>query len=90
MERPSGNSNRGNSQDNGVRPRGATPTSVPQTNRQDDEWSMHLTTERREGTERQQVTQASPSVAPLLQKKDYSPIGAVRVLPKKEPLSKYS
>ena len=38
MERPSGNSNRGNSQDNGVRPRGATSTGVPQTNRQDDEW----------------------------------------------------
>ena len=47
-----------------MRPRGATSTSVPQTNRQDDEWLMSLTTERREGTGRQQVTQASPSVAP--------------------------
>ena len=51
---------------------------------------MPLTTERREGTGRQQVTQASPLVAPLLQKKDYSPIGAVKVLPKKELLSEYS
>ena len=65
MERPSGNSNRGNSQDNGVRPRGTTSTSVPQMNRQDDEWSMPLTTERREGTGRQQVTRASPLDAPL-------------------------
>ena len=90
MERPSGNSNRGNGQDNGVRPRGATSTSVPQTNRQDDEWSMPLTTERREGTGRQQVTQASPLVAPLLQKKGYSLTGAVKVLPQKELLSEYS
>ena len=33
MERPSGNSNRGNGQDNGVRPQGTTSISVPQTNR---------------------------------------------------------
>ena len=64
MERPPGNSNRGNGQDNGVRPRGTTSSSVPKTNRQDDDWSMPLTAERREGTGRQQITQASPSVAP--------------------------
>ena len=64
MERPTRNSNRGNGQDSGVRPRGTTSTSVPQTNRQDDEWSMPVTAERREGIERQQTTQASPSVAP--------------------------
>ena len=50
MERPSGNSNRGNSQDNGVRPQGATSTSVPQTNRQDDEWSMQFTDWSSEGS----------------------------------------
>ena len=48
------------------------------------------TTERREGIERQQITQASPLVAPLLQKKGYILIGAVRVLPQKELLNKYS
>ena len=90
MERPPGNSSRGNGQDNGMRPRGTISTSVSQTNRQDDEWSMPLTAERREGTGRQQITQASSSVAPLLQKKGYSPIGAVKVLPKKELLSEYS
>ena len=79
MERPS---NRGNSQDNGARPRGTTSTSVPQMNRQDDEWSIPLTAVRREGTERQQITQASPLAAPLLQKKDYSPTAAVKVLPR--------
>ena len=86
MERPSGNSNRGN----GTRPRGVTSPSAPQVNRQDDEWSMPLTTERREDTGRQQITQASSSVAPLLKKKGYLPIGAVKVLPKKELLSEYS
>ena len=58
--------------------------------RQDDEWSMPPTTESREGIGRQQITQASPPVAPLLWKKDYLPIGAVRVLPQKELLNVYS
>ena len=56
MERSTGNSNRGHGQDNGVRPRGTTSNSIPQMNRQDDEWLMPLTTERREGIERQQTT----------------------------------
>ena len=90
MERPSRNSNRGNGQSNGTRPRDTTSTSVPQMSRQDDEWSMPPTTERREGIERQQITQASLLVAPLLWKKGCSPIGAVRVLPQKELLSEYS
>ena len=64
MERSSGNYNRGNGQNNGMRSRGTTSASVPQTNRQDDEWSMPLTTERREDTERQQIPQASSSVVP--------------------------
>ena len=64
MERPSRNSNRGNGQSNGTRPQGTTSTSVPQTSRQGDEWSMLPTTERREGIERQQITQTSLLVAP--------------------------
>ena len=64
MERFSGNSNRGNGQNNGMRPRGTTSASVPQMNRQDDEWLVPLTTERREDTERQQMPQASSLAAP--------------------------
>ena len=48
MERPNGNSNRGNGQDNGIRPQITTSTSVPQTNRQDDEWLVPPIPERRE------------------------------------------
>ena len=64
MERSTGNSNRGNGQGNGIGPQGTTSASVPQTNRQDDEWSTPLTVERREDTKRQQIIQASPSVVP--------------------------
>ena len=64
MERPSGNSNRGNGQDNGVRLRGTTSASVPQMHRQDDEWSIPCVTERREDMERQQISQTSPLVTP--------------------------
>ena len=64
MERPNGNSNRGNGQNNGMRPHITTSTSVPQTNRQDDEWSVPPIPERREFPGRQQITQASPPVAP--------------------------
>ena len=42
MERSNEDSNRGNGQDNGMRPQMATSTKVPQTNRQDDEWSAPL------------------------------------------------
>ena len=52
MERPNGNSNRGHGQDNGMRPHITTSTSVPQTNRQDDEWSVPPIPERREITGR--------------------------------------
>ena len=52
MERPNGNSNRRNGQDNGMRPQITTSTSVPQTNRQDDEWSVPPIPERREVTRR--------------------------------------
>ena len=64
MERLSGNSNRGNGQNNGMRPRGTTSASVPQTNRQDDEWLVPLTIERREDTKRQEMPQASSLAAP--------------------------
>ena len=48
MERSTGDSNRENGRDNGVRPQITTSTSVPQTDRQDDEWSMPPIAERRE------------------------------------------
>ena len=64
MERSTGDSNRGNGQDNGVRPRITTSTSVPQTNRQDDEWSVPPIAKRREVMGRQQITQTSPPAAP--------------------------
>ena len=46
MERSNGDSNRGNGQDNGMRPQLTTSTNVPQTNRQDDEWSAPPIPER--------------------------------------------
>ena len=58
--------------------------------RQDDEWSIPPTAERREGIERQQITQASLPAKPLLQKKGYPPIGAVKVPPQKGLLRGYS
>ena len=48
MERSTGDSNRGNGRDNGVRPQITTSTSVPQTDRQDDEWLVPPIAERRE------------------------------------------
>ena len=48
MERFNGDSNRGNSQDNGMRPQLTTSTNVPQTNRQDDEWLSPSIPERRD------------------------------------------
>ena len=41
MERSNGDSNRGNGQNNGVRPHVITSTGVSQIDRQDDEWSVH-------------------------------------------------
>ena len=52
MERSNGDSNRGNSQDNGMRPQLTTSTNVPQTNRQDNEWSAPSIPERRDITGR--------------------------------------
>ena len=42
IERSNGDSNRGNGRDNGVSPQITTSTSVPQLDRQDDEWSAPL------------------------------------------------
>ena len=50
MERPNGNSNRGNGHDNGVRSCITTSTDVPQTNRIEDEWSIPPVAERGEST----------------------------------------
>ena len=47
-----------------MRPQITTSTSVPQIDRQDDEWSVPPITERRGDMERQQITQASPPTAP--------------------------
>ena len=47
-----------------MRPQITTSTSVPQIDRQDDEWSVPPITERKEVTERCQITQASPPAAP--------------------------
>ena len=48
MERSIGDSHKGNGQDNSVRPRITTTTSVSQTNRQDNEWSVPPIAERGE------------------------------------------
>ena len=55
---------RGNGQDNNVRPQQQTPTDRPQPARQEDEWSLPPTVERRDDAERWQTMQSSPPVAP--------------------------
>ena len=47
-----------------MRPQPTTSTSGPQPVRQDDEWSVPPTVERRDDAGRQQVTQVSPPAAP--------------------------
>ena len=64
MERPNGGFGRGNGQDNHVRPQQQTPTDRPQPARQEDEWSLPPTVERRDDAERWQTTQMSPPAAP--------------------------
>ena len=65
MERSNEDSNRGNGQDNGMRPQMAASTNVPQTNRQDDEWSVPPIPERRdiagEMTNNTSITPSCPS-----------------------------
>ena len=64
MERPNRGFGRGNGQDNNVRPQQQTPTDRPQPARQEDEWSLPPTVERRDDAERWQTTQSSPPAAP--------------------------
>ena len=64
MERPKGGFGRGNGQDNHVRPQQQTPTDRPQPARQEDEWSLPPTVERRDDAVRWQTTQMSPPAAP--------------------------
>ena len=64
MERPNGGFGRGNGQDNTVRPQQQAPADRSQLARQEDEWSLPPTVERRDDTERQWTTQMSPPAAP--------------------------
>ena len=63
MERPNGGFGRGNGRDN-VRPQQQAPTERPQPARQEDEWSLPPTAERRDDAERWQTIQMSPPAAP--------------------------
>ena len=65
MERPKGGFGRGNGQDNNGRPQQPTSVDRPQPARQEDEWSVPPTDERREdNVGRQHITQTSPPAAP--------------------------
>ena len=64
MERPNRGFGRGNGRDNNVRPQQQAPTDRPQPARQEDEWSLPPTVERRDNVERWQKTQLSPPAAP--------------------------
>ena len=90
MERPNGGFGRGNGQDNNARPQQQTPTDRPQPARQEDEWYLPPTVERRDDAERQQRTQSSPQLPLPLQRKDYLLTGAVKGLQEKELISKFN
>ena len=64
MERPNRGFGRGIGRDNNARPQQQTPTDRPQPARQEDEWSLPPTVERRDKAERWQTTQSSPPAAP--------------------------
>ena len=55
MESYNGDFGRGNGQDNSMRSQPTSSTSGPQPVRQDDEWLVPPTVERRDDMERQQV-----------------------------------
>ena len=80
MERPNGGFGRGNGPDNNIRPQQQTSTDGPQPARQEDEWSLPPTVERRDDAGRWQTTQMSPQLPLLPQRKDYLPTGVVKVL----------
>ena len=65
MERPNRGFIRGNGRDNTVRAQQQTPTDRPQPVRQEDEWSLPPTVERRDDVGGQQTTQTSPPAVPL-------------------------
>ena len=64
MERPNGGFGRGNGRDNNMRPQQQIPTDKPQPARQEDEWSLPPTVERRDDAGRRQTTHMSPPAAP--------------------------
>ena len=64
MERPNRGFGRGNGRDNNVRPQQQARTDSPQPVRQEDEWSLPPTVERRDDAERWQTTQTSPPAVP--------------------------
>ena len=82
-----GDFGRGNGHDNNQRTQPITSTSGSQPVRQDDEWLVPPAVERRDDVGRQQVTQTSPQLPLLLQRKDYLPIGVVKILQEKELVS---
>ena len=70
-----------------MRPQPTTSASRPQPARWNDEWSEPPTIERRDDVGRQQVTWVSPHLLLLLQMKEYSPTGVVKILQEKEQIS---
>ena len=87
MEGSNGDFGRGNGRDNNQRTQPITSTSRSQPVRQDDDWLVPPVVERRDDVGRQQVTQTSPQLPLLLQRKDYLPIGVVKILQEKELVS---
>ena len=73
-----------------MRPQQQTPTDRPKPARQEVEWSLPPTVERRDDAERDgRQHKHLPQLPPLPQRKDYLPIGAVKVLQEKELISEF-
>ena len=64
MDRPNGGFRRGYVQGNNIRAQQQASTDRPQPARQEDGWSSPTNVERREDTERHQISQAPPSGVP--------------------------
>ena len=64
MNRPNGGFDRGYGQSNNTRVQQQAPTDRPQPTRQEDEWSSPTNVERRDNTERHQMSQVPPSEFP--------------------------
>ena len=80
MERPNRGFAGGNNQNDTIRPQQPAPTDRPTPVRQEDEWSIPPTVERRNDTERHQIASMSFPAAPPPQKNDCLLIGVVKVL----------